>query len=78
MHSWNRAALVTATEAATRLHGVSVHLIGWWVGQGKLAAVDRRGRSPLYRWGDLLDIERATRLNPRSSRNEDRAAARAA
>lgn len=78
MAIWNRDALVTATEATTRLDGVSIYLIGMWRHDGKLRVAGRRGRSPLYRWGDLLDVERATRLNPRSSRNEDRVAAVAA
>lgn len=56
----NLDARVTATEASTGLPGVSVALIGMWVRLGKLHATGRRGRSPLYRWGDILIVERDT------------------
>ena len=61
-------ALVTAAEAAAQLPGVSRHLIGMWVTNGKLAARGRRGRSPLYRWGDVLAVEAAMRNSPYSRR----------
>ena len=71
----NLDALVTATEAASRLRGVSIHLIGMWRHAGKVTVRDMRGRSPLYRWGDLLQVERDTRRSPRSARNPARRAA---
>lgn len=56
-------ALVTASYASKRL-GVSLALIARWrVVQG-LQVRGTRGRSKLYRWGDLLDIERRTRRSP--------------
>lgn len=72
---WDRTAKLTATQAA-RLLGVTPQLIRQWVDSEKLAAVDKRGRSPLYLWGDLVDVERITRLSRRSSRNEDRSSGR--
>ncbi len=60
----NLDALVTAEEASTRLPGVSRHLIGMWARLGKLEVKGKRGRSPLYRWGDLLTVERAMRNSP--------------
>ena len=70
----NHAALVTGAQAARLLH-VDPATICAWVKTGRLTATSRRGRSPLYRWGDLLDAERATRLSPHSSRNTTRTAA---
>jgi len=63
---------VTAAEAALLLGDVSRHLIYFWVAAGKLAPVGKRGRSPLYRWGDLVAVELATRLSRRSARNPQR------
>lgn len=68
---WNRDARVTAAEAATLLPGLTRHAVYMWVQSGKLAPVGKRGRSPLYRWGDLVDVECSTRMSVRSSRNLD-------
>lgn len=67
----NMDALVTATEAAAGLPDVSRHLIGMWVRHGKLNVKGHRGRSPLYRWGDIVAVEAATRM---SNRGRPRAA----
>lgn len=56
----NLDAKVTAVEAAPML-GVDRHRIYAWRAFGKLRPVGTRGRSPLYRWGDLLRVERETR-----------------
>jgi hypothetical protein len=68
----NRDALVTAREAedypAFKQRRVTRHLIGMWKHMGKLAPAGKRGRSPLYRWGDLVDVEVATRTSGRSAR----------
>jgi hypothetical protein len=52
--------------------GVCRHTIAWWRTAGHIEPVGQRGRSPLYRWGDVLAVERDTRLSPlgapRSSR----------
>lgn len=61
----NMDALVTATEAAAGLPDVSRHLIGMWVQHEKLTPKGRRGRSPLYRWGDIVAVEAATRTSNR-------------
>ncbi len=62
----NLDAQVSAREAAgyppLRTYGVCRHLIGMWKRLGKLIPVGQRGRSPLYRWGDVLRVERDTRL----------------
>lgn len=63
-------ALVTGAEAA-RLVGVTRHLVGMWKRAGKLTPKDRRGRSPLYRLGDVLQVERDTRRSRHSHRRLD-------
>lgn len=66
----NPDVLVTATEAAASPHlkGVCRHLIGMWKTLGKLTVKGRRGRSPLFRYGDILDVERDTRRSGHSHR----------
>jgi hypothetical protein len=68
----NLDALVTAREAADypalKAHHVSRHLIGMWKTLGKLNAKGKRGRSPLYRFGDILEVERDTRRSGASHR----------
>lgn len=59
----NLDALVTATEASAHLPDVSRHLIAVWAHQGKLAKRGNCGRSPLYRWGDILAVERDARTS---------------
>lgn len=54
---------VTATEAAQRL-GISSQLICMWRRAGKVAPIGQEGRSPLYRLGDLMVVERETRNSP--------------
>jgi hypothetical protein len=66
----NLNALVTATEAATRLPDVSRHLIGMWERLGKIQRHKMRGRSPLYRWGDILAVEAETRISPLGRKRE--------
>lgn len=62
----NLDTLVTATEAAAeRGLPVTRHTIGMWRHAGKVEVKGWRGRSPLYRWGDLVDVERKTRLATR-------------
>lgn len=67
-------ALVTATEAAASpaLNDICRHLIGMWKHQGKLEVKGRRGRSPLYRYGDVLIVEQRTRRSGFSHREECR------
>jgi hypothetical protein len=70
----NPDALVAAKEAQAQL-GVSLSLICMWVSQGKLQVRGHRGRVKLYRWGDLLQVERDTRRNdPAGQRRTTRAA----
>lgn len=57
----NRDRQVTASEIAEVLP-VSVQLVSMWKSKGKLKPVGKRGRSPLYRYGDASDLERDMRL----------------
>lgn len=71
----NMDALVTATEAAASpaLDDICRHLIGMWKHQGKLQVMGKRGRSPLYRYGDVIEVERQTRRSGFSHREECKA-----
>ena len=66
-------APVTAPEAQSytplKRHGVCRHTITWWRTAGHVEQIGQRGRSPLYRWGDLLRAERDTRLSGQSRRS---------
>lgn len=53
--------LVTAVEIEQQLTTVSRHLVYVWRSQGRIKAYGKRGRSPLYRWGDVVKAEAATR-----------------
>lgn len=55
--------LVTAADVARMMPTVSRHLVYVWRSQGKLTPQETRGRSPLYRWGDVLAVETRTRLD---------------
>lgn len=69
----NLDAHVTASEAvadpAMKAQHVTIPLICMWRKLGKLRAVGKRGRSPLYRWGDILTVEAQTRMSGKSHRN---------
>lgn len=58
----NLDALVTAAEAAPQIK-VTVAAICMWRNRGKLTVAGYRGRSPLYKYRDLLLVERDTRHN---------------
>jgi hypothetical protein len=77
----DRDALVTATEAASRLKGVTIERIIGWRNSGKVDIKDYRIRGrrryPLYRWGDLADVEQRTRRSPHNL-HHGRAASEAA
>lgn len=51
---YNREALVTGAQAARAL-GVTRHLVGMWKLAGKIEPKKLNGRSPLYRFGDVID-----------------------
>lgn len=59
----NPDELVTAADIARLIPSVSRHLVYVWHRLGKLVEKERRGRSPMYRWGDVLAVERRTRLD---------------
>jgi hypothetical protein len=65
----NPAALVSALEAASQIPGVSRQLIAMWRRNNKLKPAGKRGRSPLYRWGDIIAVEQATRASKHSTRH---------
>jgi len=62
--------LVTATEGARLLADLKVtrHNIAMWRLHGRIATRGKRGRSPLYRFGDILRVERDTRCSGLSRR----------
>ena len=68
-------ALVTAREAqdhpGLKAQRVCRHTIAWWRSSGRLTVRDRRGRSPLYRFGDVLQVERDTRLMTKHSHRSE-------
>lgn len=47
---------------------VSPQLINYWRSSGLLTPIDRRGRSPRYRLGDLIAVEANARRHPQSRR----------
>lgn len=53
----NPDALLTATQLATWFKVISVPLIGMWRHNGHLEVKDWKGRSPLYRYGDVEQVE---------------------
>lgn len=60
-------ARLPAHLAAAKV-GVSRQLFNWWRASGKLQPVAYDGRTPLYRLGDVLKVESATRRSPQSRR----------
>jgi len=68
----NLDALITAREAedypALKAAHVTRHLIYVWRAEGRLTTQGTRGRSPLYRFGDILLVERDTRRSGLSRR----------
>lgn len=71
---YDEETLVTGAEAA-RVLGVTRYLVGMWKRDGKLTPKGRRGRSPLYRLGDVIDVDIAVRESGYSHRKRDRLAA---
>ena len=64
---FNPDASVTASDAAWYLR-VSRQLINYWRSTGKVQPVGQRGRHPLYRLADLVEVEYHTRKSPNSHR----------
>jgi hypothetical protein len=59
-------ALITAAEFRTATGGmVSLAVVGMWRDRGLIKVRDWRGRRPLYRYGDLVEVERSTRQRVR-------------
>lgn len=56
-------ALVTASYAAKRL-AVSIACICMWRNDGRVTVRKTKGRTKLYRWGDLVEVEKQTRRSP--------------
>ena len=61
--------LLTAREAETLLP-VTRHLVYAWRADGRIKPAGKRGRSPLYRWADLVAAERNTRVSGKSHRGQ--------
>jgi hypothetical protein len=59
----HKDALVTASYAARRLH-VSIACICMWRNEGRITVSKTKGRTKLYRWGDLTEVEKQTRRSP--------------
>ena len=64
----NRDRLVTASEAALLLP-ISVQLVSIWKAKGHLKPAGTRGRSPVYRYGDVSDVETRMRLAAAAANN---------
>lgn len=54
MWTYDPEAMVTAAQAARAL-GVTRHLVGMWKLAGKIEPKKCKGRSPLYRFGDVIE-----------------------
>ncbi|GAA0738670.1 hypothetical protein Drose_04285 [Dactylosporangium roseum] len=54
MWTYDLEADVTAAQAARAL-GISRQVVAMWKANGKIKPVRRKGRSPLYRFGDVID-----------------------
>lgn len=59
---------LTAPEAAMTSLGITADVVRQWKARSLIEAVGKRGRSPLFRWGDLLAVERDTRRSGYSHR----------
>jgi hypothetical protein len=74
----NLDALVTAAEFRRYLAlaggAVSLAAISMWRTRGRIEVHGHRGNSPLYRLGDLLDVEADTRHRVARSGGKQRAA----
>lgn len=54
MWTYDRNAEVTAAQAARAL-GISRQVVAMWKAGGKIEPKKTKGRSPLYRFGDIID-----------------------
>lgn len=68
----DRLARVTATEASWLLADLTRSGVVRLVERYEVPKVGMRGRSPLYRWGDLMDAERRARATGKSTRHRSR------
>lgn len=64
MWTYDREADVTAAQAAKAL-GISRQVVAMWKADGKIRPRRHRGRSPLYRFGDIIDANAAALAQPR-------------
>jgi hypothetical protein len=71
----NEDARVTIDEIMFLMPKVTRATVYMWAQHGKVAKVGKRGRNPLFRWGDIVAAERDTRLAPQSTRYEAELAA---
>lgn len=70
----NADALVTAADIAALLgsRGVTPATVYLWTSRKKIQSRGKVGRSHLYRWGDVVIVERETRANRQSPRHDAR------
>jgi predicted site-specific integrase-resolvase len=61
-------------KQAAAVANVRPQTICYWASKGYLNAQDGDGGRPRYRRGDVLDVERAMRRSPKSSRSTVRRA----
>lgn len=75
--TYNMDDLLSGKEAAAAAR-VSQQTISYWAAKGYLKDQSEGIGRPRYRRGDVLDAERDTRRNPRSSRSTVRRSAQRA
>lgn len=61
-------AVLTASEAA-RVARVTKQLFNYWRAKGKIVSCGTHRSRPVYRLGDVVDVEAEMRGNSRSSRS---------
>jgi hypothetical protein len=66
----NADAKVTIAEIRTVFPDVTPATIYMWAQRDKIRRAGKRGRHPLFYWGDIVGAERETRLVPQSTRYE--------
>lgn len=64
---YDRDAEVTAAQAAAAL-GISRQVVAMWKAKGAIVPTRHRGRSPLYRLGDIIDANAAALASGHSHR----------
>ena len=66
----NADTKVTIAEIRTVFPKVTQGTVYMWAQRGKIRRAGKRGRNPLFYWGDVVAAETETRLTPQSTRYE--------